>query len=78
MKEAFALQDFGDRAIDIHSHFNHGSIFDCSGDERHIREFDFFESVYHNANVSQVGISTFATDFETLSKTSDTYLDLTK
>ena len=64
MYNNISLPDFTHSPIDIHSHFNHGSIFDCSGDERHIREFDFFESVYHNANVSQVGISTFASVLE--------------
>jgi len=60
----FFLPDFTHRPIDIHSHFNHGSIFDCPEDEVHIREIDFIESVYHNADVSQVGMSTFASVFE--------------
>ena len=46
--------------IDIHSHFNHGSPFDCPEEEIHLREMCFLESVYQKAGVSQVGISTFA------------------
>ena len=46
--------------IDIHSHFNHGSRFDCPEEESHLRSFAFLESVYAKAGVSQVGISTYA------------------
>ena len=54
------LPEFAHSPIDIHSHFNHGSPFDCPEDEIHLRGMDFLESVYHNAGVSQVGFSTFA------------------
>lgn len=61
---AISFPNFTHSPIDIHSHFNHGSRFDCPEDERHIRGIDFIESVYHNAEVSQVGISTFASVLE--------------
>ena len=55
-----SLPNFTHIPIDIHSHFNHGSQFDCPEDEIHIRGLDYVESVYRNVNVTQVGISTFA------------------
>ena len=54
------LPDFTHSPIDIHSHFNHGAEFDCGGSELHLRGMDFIESVYHNAKVSQAGVSTYA------------------
>ena len=53
------LPNFIHSPIDIHSHFNHGSPFDCPEDETHLRGMDFLESVYQKMGVSQVGISTF-------------------
>ena len=52
--------EFQHSPIDIHSHFNHGSRFDCPEDEIHVRSFDFLESKYAKAGVKQVGFSTFA------------------
>ena len=46
--------------IDIHSHFNHGSRFDCPEDDIHVRNFNFLESAYEKAGVKQVGFSTYA------------------
>jgi predicted TIM-barrel fold metal-dependent hydrolase len=54
------MLEFEHSPIDIHSHFNHGSRFDCPEDESHLRNFAFLESVYAKAGVSQVGMSTFA------------------
>ena len=54
------LLKFDHSPIDIHSHFNHGSRFDCPEDDSHIRSMDFVEDVYRRANVLQVGMSTFA------------------
>ena len=54
------LPDFTHSPIDIHSHFNHGSKFDCPETEAHIRGIDFIESEYRRVGVSQAGISTFA------------------
>ena len=52
--------NFQHSPIDIHSHFNHGSRFDCPEDELHVRGFDFLEKSYCHAGVLQVGFSTFA------------------
>jgi predicted TIM-barrel fold metal-dependent hydrolase len=52
--------NFQHSPIDIHSHFNHGSRFDCPEEESHLRGLDFVEGVYRRAGVSQVGCSTFA------------------
>ncbi len=54
------LPDFTHRPIDIHSHFNHGSAFDCPETPVHLRGIDFIESMYRDAGVSQVGCSTYA------------------
>ena len=64
MYHKFSIPEFSHAPIDIHSHFNHGSRFDCPEDNCHIRGIGFIESVYHNAEVSQVGISTFASVLE--------------
>jgi predicted TIM-barrel fold metal-dependent hydrolase len=66
MEEFMYLYSFGNpfgfehSPIDIHSHFNHGSPFDCPEDEIHIRGMDFLEGVYQRAGVMQVGCSTYA------------------
>lgn len=52
--------EFEHSPIDIHSHFNHGSPFDCPEEEIHLRGINFLESVYQKEGISQVGISTFA------------------
>ncbi len=54
------LPNFTHSPIDVHSHFNHGSKFDCPETEAHIRDINFIESVYRRVGVTQVGISTFA------------------
>ena len=46
--------------IDIHSHFNHGSPFDCPENEAHLRSFEFLSSVYQKAGIKSVGFSTYA------------------
>ena len=46
--------------IDIHSHFNHGSEFDCPETEAHLRSFEFLRSVYQKAGIESVGFSTYA------------------
>ncbi|MBE6712177.1 MAG: hypothetical protein E7580_01510 [Ruminococcaceae bacterium] len=60
MKEAFAMQDFGDRAIDIHSHFNHGVPFEIPSGDLHRREISDLEKEYGRFGIEQVGISSFA------------------
>lgn len=52
--------EFEHSPIDIHSHFNHGSRFDCPEEESHLRGLDFLEGVYQKAGVSKVGCSTYA------------------
>ena len=46
--------------IDIHSHFNHGSPFDCPEAEVHLRSLEFQRSVYQKAGIKSVGFSTYA------------------
>ena len=46
--------------IDIHSHFNHGSPFDCRETEEHLRSFEFLRSVYQKAGIKSVGFSSYA------------------
>ena len=46
--------------IDIHSHFDHGTPYDCPEDALHFRGLAYVESVYRRVNVTQVGICTFA------------------
>ena len=60
LQEIVSFLGFTHAPIDIHSHFNHGSEFDCPEDETHFRGIEFVESVYEKANMTQVGISTFA------------------
>ena len=48
------IPEFNQKAIDIHSHFNHGSRFDCPEDEIHVRSFDFLESAYGSDNNEEV------------------------
>ena len=57
--EMIARLGFAHEPIDIHSHFNHGSPFDCPDDESHLRSLEFVESVYTSYGISQVGISTY-------------------
>lgn len=58
------LPEFDHRPIDIHSHFNLGSKYDCPDDGFMLRSFQFLESVYKSADVKQVGVSTFASVLE--------------
>ena len=50
---------FSHAPIDIHSHFNHGSPFDCPETEVHLRSYEFLRSVYEKAGVRSVGFSTY-------------------
>jgi len=58
------LPDFTHGPIDIHAHINHGSMFDCPENEIHIHGLDYIENVYNGANVTQAGISTYASVLE--------------
>ena len=55
----FDITKFTHAPIDIHSHFNHGSEFDCPETVAHLRGLDFLSSVYKNAYVYGVGFSSF-------------------
>lgn len=46
--------------IDIHSHFNHGAVHDTTETEVYKCDLSFLESTYKNANVTAVGMSSFA------------------
>lgn len=54
------LPEFEHSPIDLHSHFNLGTKYDCPDDGMMLRSYDFIESVYKTVGVKQVGISTFA------------------
>ena len=54
------LPQFSRNPIDIHSHFNLGNEYDCPDSITMQRSFEFMESVYKNADIKQVGVSTFA------------------
>ncbi|MBQ3591403.1 MAG: amidohydrolase [Clostridia bacterium] len=46
--------------IDIHSHFNHGSPYDCPENPLHIRSFDFVLEDHRHTGILCGGFSTFA------------------
>ena len=52
--------DFQCDAIDIHSHFNHGSPFDCEENEVGRRGYAFLKSEYERFGVRAIGYSTYA------------------
>lgn len=64
-KNSILLPNFTHSPIDVHSHFNHGSQFDCPESETHLRGIEYLEKVYHDAGVFQAGISTYASVLET-------------
>ncbi len=61
--EIATRMEFEHNPIDIHSHFNHGSLFDYPDNDIHIRGLEFMESVYEKAGISQVGVCTFPSAF---------------
>lgn len=50
------------KAIDIHSHINHGTPYDSLGNDPLIykAEYDFLDEMYKRANIEYVAYSTFA------------------
>lgn len=58
------VPNFSHSPIDIHSHFNHGSCFDCAGDETHLRGIEYQEKVCLECGVAAVGVSTYASVLE--------------
>ena len=59
-----SLPVFSHPPIDIHSHFNHGSPFDCPGTPVHRRDLAFLKQAYDHIGVCAVGMSTFASVLE--------------
>ena len=60
LNTTISLPDFAHSPIDIHTHFNHGSPFDCPETPVHLRGLDFIESMYRRGGVFQAGCSTYA------------------
>lgn len=56
----FPMPQFSRSPIDIHSHFNHGSPYDCPENNIHLRSLSFIQSEYERVGISQVGMSTYA------------------
>lgn len=54
------LPEFSHAPIDIHSHFNHGSVLDIKESPIHRNNMDFLKEAYAHIGVSWAGISTFA------------------
>lgn len=51
---------FSHPPIDIHSHFNHGSPFDCPQTPVHNRSLEFMKANYDRFGIPSVGMSTYA------------------
>jgi len=51
---------FSHPPIDIHSHFNHGSPFDCPQTPVHNRSLEFMKANYDRFGILSVGMSTYA------------------
>ena len=51
---------FSHPPIDIHSHFNHGSPFDCPQTPVHNRTLEFMKANYDRFGILNVGMSTYA------------------
>ena len=60
VEKVVSLLNISHMPIDIHSHFDHGTPFDCPEDELHFRGLDYVESVYRSVGVTHAGICTFA------------------
>lgn len=58
------LPEFSHSPIDIHSHFNHGSPFDCPDDPIHRRDLDYIVAGYDNIGIEAYGMSTYASVLE--------------
>lgn len=52
--------EFSHPPIDIHSHFNHGSPFDCPQLPTHNRTLEFMNAAYDKFGIPYVGMSTYA------------------
>ena len=60
------LPEFSHAPIDLHSHFNHGSLFDCPVPDKavHNRDLDFVKAAYDHIGIGAAGMSTFASVME--------------
>ena len=60
------LSEFSHAPIDLHSHFNHGSPFDCPIPDKsiHNRDLDFVKAAYDHIGIGAAGMSTFASVME--------------
>lgn len=58
------LLSFSKNAIDIHSHFNHGSPYDASENEFHYRNLSFLKSEYERFGIRIAAYSTYAAVLE--------------
>lgn len=54
------MPEFSHPPIDIHSHFNHGSPFDCPEAPIHYRTLAFIKTNYDRFGIPYVGMSTYA------------------
>lgn len=55
-----SMPDFSHAPIDIHSHFNHGSPFDCPQAPIHNRTLEFMKANYDRFGIVYAGMSTYA------------------
>lgn len=54
------FSEFSHPPIDIHSHFNHGSPFDCPQAPIHNRTLEFMKANYDRFGIACTGMSTYA------------------
>lgn len=54
------IPEFSHPPIDIHSHFNHGSPFDCPQTPIHNRTLEFMKANYDRFGIPYAGMSTYA------------------
>jgi predicted TIM-barrel fold metal-dependent hydrolase len=60
MTMSIMMPEFSHPPIDIHSHFNHGSPFDCPQTPIHYRTLEFIKTNYGRFGIPYVGMSTYA------------------
>lgn len=58
-----SLPEFSHPAVDIHSHFNHGSELDIAGSPISRNDMEFLQSSYAHMGILWGGISTYASVF---------------
>lgn len=55
---SISMPEFSHAPIDIHSHFNHGSTFDCPQSPVHNRTLEFLKTNYDRFGIICAGMST--------------------